>query len=218
MNNYLKKNNSNIREFFNELIFRPTFDDPPMECNEDAIFLKPFMDMLKAIEINLDTVDIYCVYTRLKIMENSEAISIDLLERELKSIENCGEIMDSLSSNFNYQNDKNKSIDINIEGKLTNSNNNNQNNFNRTNSISQSQANNNNTVTASENINNNLNLNINENLNNEKETESKKNKNEIAVIDDTDSDPVDFDDSDSKIEYESSNDKDGSKIFLVFFF
>jgi len=190
LNNYLKQNSTNVREFFNSQIFHPTFDDPPMECNEDAIFLKPLIDMLKSINIDLDTVDIYCVYTRLKIVENSEAISINILEKELDSLDKCNEIMDSLSSNVNNlpvnnSNDKSKSID----GKLNNVN-------IRTNS-------------QEENISN-------EDINKNKDAESKKyQKNEIALIEDSQSDPVDFDDSDSKIEYESSEDKICTKSKLI---
>lgn len=191
MNQYLRQNKTNIREFFSSEIFRPSFDDPPMECNEDAIFLKPLIDMLKSINIELDTVDIYCIYTRLKIMENSEAISINLLEKELKNMENNNDIMDSLSSNNentnpnnnnlpnNDSNDKSKSIDgkLNVLNNRTNSNDNisniNLNNLNPVRDISE-------------------------------EKEKKTYKNEIAIIDDSESDPVDFDDTDSKIEYESS--------------
>lgn len=120
LNEYLKYNKVEIRELFGTQIFRPTFDDPPMECNEDAIFLKPFIDMLKTIEISLDTVDIYCVYTRLKIVENSEAISINQLEKELKSIEQYNEILDSLSSNNVNQNQNSSKESKSIEQKLNN--------------------------------------------------------------------------------------------------
>ena len=187
LNEYLKINKTTVREFFHAQIFRPTFDDPSTEFNEDAIFLKPFIDMLKSINISLDTVDIYCVYTRLKIVENSEAISINHLENELNNLENGNEIMDSLSSNLNNNhgndsNDKSKSIDAKLDNKNI-----------RTNS--------------QENISN---INV-----QNKDTESKKNyKNEIA-LNDSGSDVEDFDDSDSKIEYESSNEKPESKLNFI---
>ena len=72
-----------------------------MECHEDALFLKPFVDSLKKININLDTIDTYCVYTRLKIFENTEIISVNYLEYELKNLENGNEITESNSTNAN---------------------------------------------------------------------------------------------------------------------
>mgnify|MGYP003422824054 CR=1 FL=1 len=43
---------------------------------------------LKKLEIELDTIDIYCIYTKLKIIDDFEAISINTLENLLININN----------------------------------------------------------------------------------------------------------------------------------
>jgi len=213
LNNYLKKNNTNVREFFNSQIFRPTFDDPQLEYNEDAIFLKPLIDMLKSINISLDTVDIYCVYTRLKIVENSEAVSINILEKEINNLDQFNEILDSvatnvnniqgndidnynLNANFNDSNDKQKSKDG-----IVNLNANSNANLNKLNNRSNSVDKNSNNIIINSNLDINLNRNKNDNENNININNNNQ-KNEIKLIEDSESDPIDFDDSDSKIEYD----------------
>ncbi len=153
-----------------------------MECHEDAIFLKPFVELLKTINIEMDTIDIYCIYTRLKIVDDSEAISVNYLEYELKNIENGNEIIESnatTQNNFIINNEANsKSIDVKIDDKVVN-------NY-------KSNANN-----------------IKININNEHNTcENKNVKDQVAVLE-TDSDKGSFqesEDSDSKSDSASSDD------------
>jgi hypothetical protein len=38
------------------------------------------------MNIELDTIDIYCIYTKLKIVDDFEAVSIPILEAELKIV------------------------------------------------------------------------------------------------------------------------------------
>lgn len=217
LNNYLKKNKTNLREFFNSQIFRPTFDDPSMEYNEDAIFLKPLIDMLKAINISLDTVDIYCVYTRLKIVENSEAVSINILEKELNNLDQFNEILDSVATNVN--NIQGNDID-NYTGNVTGTGTNINANFNESIDKQKSKdpygpsgqgpieaigANSKATggISGLNKLNNRSNSYEKSPDKDVKNNFSDNKKNEIKLIEDSDteSDPVDFDDLDSNIEY-----------------
>lgn len=183
LNEYLKKNKLTIREFLKGYIFRPNFEDPPIECNEDAIFLNSFVELLKTVNINMDTIDMYCVYTRLKIVDNSEAISVNYLEYELKNLEDGNAIGEAnLSShNFMMSNEtKSKSIDVKIDEGI-----------NETNKI--------------QNPKNNIKISI---ENEENSVNNEKYKGEIALIE-SESEKgslAEFEDSDSKSESSSSND------------
>lgn len=117
LNEYLKKSKVSLRELFKQLIFKPTFEDPKIESNEDAILLTSFVDFLKTKNINLDTIDSYCLYMRLKIIENFEAISFNFLEHELKNIGNGNEMSATNTSknNLNEKEIDNKSVDAKIE-------------------------------------------------------------------------------------------------------
>lgn len=118
LNEYLKKNKLSVREFLRGKIFRPALENPPIECHEDAIFLKTFVEQLKSINVSLDTIDMYCIFTRLKIVDDSEAISVNYLEYELKNLENGNEITDAdnSSNNFIANNEtNNKYTDVKID-------------------------------------------------------------------------------------------------------
>lgn len=107
----------NIREFFQELIFRPTFEDPNIECDEDAIFLSSFIEILKTINIHLDSIDSYCIYIRLKIVENFEAISFNFLEEELRNLETGNDIDQANLSKSGQERieNNNKIVDVKLD-------------------------------------------------------------------------------------------------------
>ena len=168
-----------------------------MECHEDALFLKPFVDLLKSINITLDTIDTYCVYTRLKIFDNSEVISVNYLEYELKNLENGNEILDSnTSNNYNANNDtNNKFVDVKVEEGKNDKN-------KKTNNLEKNNANN-----------------IKISIDNEANTGENKNyKDQIALIE-TDSEKEsleEFEDSDSKLDSSSNNENKQNCIYLIY--
>jgi len=57
-----------------------------MNINEDCLELKVFVAELRNMNIESDTIDIYCIYTKLKIIDDFEAISIRTLEDEIKML------------------------------------------------------------------------------------------------------------------------------------
>jgi len=192
LNDYLKKNKLPIREFLKGYIFRPTFEDPPIECNEDAIFLNSFVELLKTVNINMDTIDMYCVYTRLKIVDNSEAISVNYLEYELKNIEDGNAIgeANTSSNNFMMSNDTNsKSVDVKMDEGI-------------------------NEINKMQNPKNNMKISID---NQDNSLNNKKYKGEIALIE-SESEKgslAEFEDSDSKSESSSSNDNKENCIKII---
>lgn len=68
----------------------------------------------------MDTIDIYCVFTKLKLVDDYEAISVNYLEYELKNLENGNDISDGnithndINNNFRnsqkFEERKNESI------------------------------------------------------------------------------------------------------------
>ena len=73
--------NLSVKEFFKNEIFKPVFDDTKIEYAEDAILLKNLVSEFEKIEIKLDTIDMYCIFTKLKILDEYEAISVNILEK-----------------------------------------------------------------------------------------------------------------------------------------
>jgi len=184
----LEKSKLDVRNFFKEFIFRPTFEDQNIDCNEDAIFLSSFVELLKTINIDMDTIDSYCIYMRLKIVENFEAISLNNLEQELNNFGKGNEIAETNSSNDNFKKNEtnSKSVDVKQEDIKNETK-----NF----------------ITNQKNSSENHNLSLkNEDLSN---LDNKKFKEQLVLIE-TESEKEsidDLDDSDSKLDSISSGDR-----------
>jgi hypothetical protein len=87
LNEYLTQKKMNVRDMFENEIFKPEFEDTQLQhITDDALYLKSFVAELKKINLELDTIDIYCIYTKLKIVDEFEAISVNVLEDELRRL------------------------------------------------------------------------------------------------------------------------------------
>ena len=82
---YLKINKVNVREIFKNQLFNLNQLEEFKNQNEQAIHLKDFIDCLNRININLVDIDLYCIYTKLKLVEEYDFVSIKLLEEELSN-------------------------------------------------------------------------------------------------------------------------------------
>jgi hypothetical protein len=69
-----------VREFFKDFISTHTI---PTGEKYDAITLKDFIQILQQIGINLDTIDIYCIFSKLKYSDDYETIDVSKLLEEM---------------------------------------------------------------------------------------------------------------------------------------
>lgn len=83
---HMKENKTSIRQIFSSRIYRPCeVEKDPMfkEYSDEAVELKIFLEEMNKINISLSNLDVYCLYTKFKIVDDYEAISITGIEREL---------------------------------------------------------------------------------------------------------------------------------------
>lgn len=84
LTHHCKTNNISILDFFKQYIFKPETVDPSLnDFKDDALYLKDFVSCLKKIGVDMDTIDIYCFYTKFKFTDDFEAISVNILEKEV---------------------------------------------------------------------------------------------------------------------------------------
>jgi hypothetical protein len=76
---YLLNSNQKVRDVFRDVITIQMI----MDENFEAIPLKDFISILQQINITLDTIDIYCIFTKLKYSDEYEAIDLNKLIEEM---------------------------------------------------------------------------------------------------------------------------------------
>jgi hypothetical protein len=87
--NYLKINKLGIRDLFEGEIFKAnqiSLDDELKNIDDEFIDLKLFLERTKRIGIKMSNLDVYCIYTKYKIIDDFEAISLTILEKELTKL------------------------------------------------------------------------------------------------------------------------------------
>lgn len=83
---HINKNNTHVKELFQNYIIKPETIDPSLkDYKDDALYLKDFINALKKVNIDLDTIDIYCLYTKFKFIDDFEAINLNQLEQDVNS-------------------------------------------------------------------------------------------------------------------------------------
>jgi hypothetical protein len=88
IDDYLKKNNITIRDLFKGKIFKikeVETGEVFRRCEDEAVELKTFLTVVKDCDIMLGNLDVYCIFTKLKIVDDYEAISFTILEEDLKN-------------------------------------------------------------------------------------------------------------------------------------
>jgi hypothetical protein len=83
---YLQSKNITIRDLFRGKIYKvDEFEKSEVFKNikDEAVELQTFLYELKNIGLDLSNLDVYCIFTKLKIIDDYEAISIQTLESEL---------------------------------------------------------------------------------------------------------------------------------------
>jgi hypothetical protein len=75
---HLLSSKSKVKDVFRDVINNQLTEDPI-----EAILLKDFINILQKAGINLDTIDIYCIFTKLKFSDDFEAIDLNKLIEEM---------------------------------------------------------------------------------------------------------------------------------------
>ncbi len=86
LSSYLKSKNISIRDLFRGKIYKVNeFEksDQFKNIKEEAVELQTFLFEIKNIGLDLSNLDVYCIFTKLKIIDDYEAISIQTLESEI---------------------------------------------------------------------------------------------------------------------------------------
>ena len=108
--NYLIINNTDLHTVLDGLIQNLSGDDSSEKI--EIVFIEPFVNRMKEIGIELnDEIKIYCLFSRYKLSDEYEIISVNLLEKELENFRNT---KIEFSNNINVLNDDiNKDNNIN---------------------------------------------------------------------------------------------------------
>ena len=95
--NYLENNHTDLRTVLGDIVQNLSGEDSTEKI--EVVFIEPFVNRMKEIGIELnDEIKIYCLYSRYKLSDEYEIISVNLLEKELENFKN---------SKINYSNEIN---------------------------------------------------------------------------------------------------------------
>ena len=95
--NYLEKNHTDLRTVLGDIVQNLSGEDNTEKI--EVVFIEPFVNKMKEIGIELnDEIKIYCLFSRYKLSDEYEIISVNLLEKELENFKN---------SKINYSNEIN---------------------------------------------------------------------------------------------------------------
>ena len=88
--NYLETHNTNIKNILGGLIQNISAEDEDdKEESIEIVFIEPFVNRMKEIGIKINSdIEVFCIYSRYKISDEFEVISVNLLEKELENFKN----------------------------------------------------------------------------------------------------------------------------------
>ena len=110
--NYLEKNHTDLRTVLGDIVQNLSGEDSTEKI--EVVFIEPFVNRMKEIGIELnDEIKIYCLFSRYKLSDEYEIISVNLLEKELENFKN---------SKINYSNEMN-AISSGLGGNINDINN-----------------------------------------------------------------------------------------------
>ena len=88
--NYLNTHNTTLKNVLGDLVQNISAEDEDdKEENIEIVFIEPFINRMKEIGIKINgDVEIFCLYSRYKLSDEYEVISVNLLEKELENFTN----------------------------------------------------------------------------------------------------------------------------------
>ena len=105
--NYLNNNHTDLRKVLGDLVQNLSGDDNNEKI--EVVFIEPFVNKMKEIGIELnDEIKIYCLFSRYKLSDEYDIISVNLLEKELENFRNTktnyNNEINSINSGINNDN------------------------------------------------------------------------------------------------------------------
>ena len=88
--NYINSHNTTLKNILGNLVQNISAEDEDdKEENIEIVFIEPFINRMKEIGIKINgDIDIFCLYSRYKLSDEYEVISVNLLEKELENFAN----------------------------------------------------------------------------------------------------------------------------------
>ena len=115
--NYLNSHNLTLKNVLGDLIQNISAEDEDdKEENIEIVFIEPFINRMKDIGIKINgDIEIFCLFSRYKLSDEYEVISVNLLEKELENFANYnknnnkinGENADKLMEKVQEENEDN---------------------------------------------------------------------------------------------------------------
>lgn len=109
--NYITTNNTTVQNAFKDVVYEAELDDDETITRVQVIDLKYFIPSLEQIGINLDRIDIYCIFTKLKIVDEFEAINVETLVKELEALNLASTNRSGLAKSIDKSDGFNKTSD-----------------------------------------------------------------------------------------------------------
>ena len=84
---YINENNTTLKSILGGLVQNISAEDEDdKEENIEIVFIEPFINRMKEIGIKINgDIDIFCLYSRYKLSDEYEVISVNLLQKELEN-------------------------------------------------------------------------------------------------------------------------------------
>ena len=88
--NYINSHNTTLKNILGNLVQNISAEDEDdKEENFEIVFIEPFINRMKEIGIKINgDIEIFCLYSRYKLSDEYEVISVNLLEKELENFAN----------------------------------------------------------------------------------------------------------------------------------
>jgi len=95
--NYLNSHNTTLKNVLSGLIQNISAEDEDdAEESIEIVFIEPFINRMKEIGIKINgDIETFCLYSRYKLSDEYEVISVNLLEKELENFNNLAKISKS---------------------------------------------------------------------------------------------------------------------------
>ena len=105
---YLEKNKTDLRTVLGDLVQSLRTGEAKEGEKIEVVFIEPFVNKMREIGISLNSeIEIYCLFSRYKLTDDYEIISVNYLEKELENFKSCNIGNISKEININEMNNIN---------------------------------------------------------------------------------------------------------------
>ena len=98
---YINTHNTTLKSILGDLVQNISAEDEDdKEENIEIVFIEPFINRMKEIGIKINSdIEIFCLYSRYKLSDEYEVISVNLLQKELDNFDNFDKMNKSSREN-----------------------------------------------------------------------------------------------------------------------